>query len=99
MQERRIQQGHHSEQKPAYSGPKKPMTLGKPKKPNQRQFDSHEYHLLNSRRNGTSITVEMMSGRKIVGVVTDFDRYSFVLKSGNLTEAIFKHAVASFSFQ
>lgn len=98
MQERRVNQGHHYPHNPAFQANKKPMTLNKGKKPNQRQFDAHEYHLLNSRRNGSSITVEMMNGRKIVGVVTDFDRYSFVLKSGNVTEAIFKHAVASFSF-
>lgn len=75
---------------------KKPSKPNKPKP--KRQLDSHEYALLNSRRDGKEIVIEMMTGRKVIGVVTDIDRFSFSIRSGDQIECIFKHAVSSFRF-
>lgn len=67
------------------------------KKPNKRQLDSHEHVLLTARRNGAKINVGLMNGEKIVGVVTDFDRFSFSVRTEEGVElCFFKHGVSYF---
>jgi RNA chaperone Hfq len=68
------------------------------KKPARRQLDAHEHVLLNSKRSASSVTVTLMSGKEVEGVVIDFDRYSFSIKQSDGVDLhLFKHAVAMFS--
>ncbi|MGU5794279.1 RNA chaperone Hfq [Aeromonas hydrophila] len=67
------------------------------KKPARRQLDAHEHMLLAGKRNGAIMTISLMNGESISGIVTDFDRYSFTIKDGSGVEVcMFKHAVATF---
>lgn len=63
----------------------------------RRQLDAHEHILLASRRNNTAIAISMMNGDMHIGVVCDFDRYSFTVRLSDGEElCMFKHAIASF---
>ncbi|MFM5312200.1 RNA chaperone Hfq [Aeromonas caviae] len=67
------------------------------KKQARRQLDAHEHMLLASKRSGAIMTVSLMNGASVSGIVTDFDRYSFTIKDGSGAEiCMFKHAVATF---
>ncbi len=67
------------------------------KKPARRQLDAHEHMLLASKRSGSIMTISLMNGESVSGIVTDFDRYSFTIKDGTGVEVcMFKHAVATF---
>ncbi|MEE1913684.1 RNA chaperone Hfq [Aeromonas veronii] len=67
------------------------------KKPARRQLDAHEHMLLASKRSGSIMTISLMNGESVSGIVTDFDRYSFTIKDGSGVEVcMFKHAVATF---
>lgn len=67
------------------------------KKPNKRQLDSHEHVLLTARRNNTLLKIALMDGDEITGVVTDFDRFSFSVRTREgIDICLFKHGVSRF---
>lgn len=43
----------------------------------------------------TSVTVYLINGVKLNGVITSFDQFSICLKKNDVTQLIFKHAIAT----
>jgi len=48
------------------------------------------------RRDRIRVTVELMSGQKIEGIMTSFDNFSLILR-GEADQLIYKHAISSIS--
>ncbi len=80
-------------QKPRLSLDKKP----KDKKPQQRRLDAHEFKLVEAKRDQTEMRFNTTDGR-VTGIVTNFDKYSVVVKDKSTGRelCLFKHAIHSF---
>ena len=60
------------------------------------QINIQDQFLNRIRRDRTRVTVELMSGEKIEGILMSFDNFSLILR-GEGDQLIYKHAVSSIS--
>ncbi len=60
------------------------------------QINIQDQFLNRIRRDRVRVTVELMSGVKIEGIVMSFDNFSIILR-GEGDQLIYKHAVSSIS--
>ena len=51
--------------------------------------------LLSARRNRTSVTVFLVNGFQMRGVITGFDQFVILLQSDGRQQMIYKHAVST----
>lgn len=58
------------------------------------QINVQDQFLNRIRRDRIDVTVELMTGRKIEGIVLSFDNFSLILR-GETDQLIYKHAVSS----
>lgn len=58
------------------------------------QINVQDQFLNRIRRDRINVTVELMTGRKIEGIVLSFDNFSLILR-GETDQLIYKHAVSS----
>jgi host factor-I protein len=65
------------------------------------QINIQDQFLNQIRRDRNRVTVELMSGRKIEGVVLSFDNFSLVVRgeSDSSDQLIYKHAISSISLK
>lgn len=47
------------------------------------------------RKKKTSVTVFLMNGVKLQGIITGFDSFSVLLRRDGLTQLIYKHAIST----
>ena len=60
------------------------------------QFDDLQSSKLEEmRRTGTVVAVWLVSGKRLIGRIRGFDRFTFVLDHGGSEHLVFKHAVAT----
>ena len=57
-----------------------------------------EAFLNNARKDKSFLTIYLMSGVKLSGLIKSFDKYSVVLESNNQEQLIFKHAISTVVF-
>lgn len=57
--------------------------------------DLQTSYLAHLRREGQRVVVWLVSGRRLVGRIKGYDRFTFLLDLGGSDQLIFKHAVAS----
>jgi len=60
------------------------------------QINIQDQFLNRIRRDRIRVTVELMSGQKIEGIMTSFDNFSLILR-GDADQLIYKHAISSIS--
>ncbi len=60
------------------------------------QINVQDQFLNRVRRDRTHVTVELVSGRKLEGVILSFDNFCLVLR-GETDQLIYKHAISSVS--
>jgi host factor-I protein len=60
------------------------------------QINIQDQFLNRIRRDRIRVTVELMSGQKIEGIMTSFDNFSLILR-GEADQLIYKHAISSIS--
>jgi host factor-I protein len=60
------------------------------------QINIQDQFLNRIRRDRIRVTVELMSGQKIEGIMTSFDNFSLILRS-EADQLIYKHAISSIS--
>ncbi len=60
------------------------------------QINIQDQFLNRVRRDRTRVTVELIGGQKIEGIVMSFDNFSIVLRSEG-DQLIYKHAISSIS--
>lgn len=58
------------------------------------QINVQDQFLNRIRRDRSHVVVELMTGRKLEGVIQSFDNFCLILR-GKADELIYKHAVAS----
>ena len=54
-----------------------------------------EAFLNNARKDKTFLTIYLMSGVKLSGLIKSFDKYSLILESNSQEQLIFKHAIST----
>ena len=60
------------------------------------QINIQDQFLNRVRRDRNRVTVEMLSGQKIEGILMSFDNFSLILR-GEVDQLIYKHAISSIS--
>ena len=60
------------------------------------QINIQDQFLNRIRRDRIRVTIELMSGQKIEGIMTSFDNFSLILR-GEADQLIYKHAISSIS--
>jgi host factor-I protein len=60
------------------------------------QINIQDQFLNRVRRDRIRVTVELMNGEKIEGIMTSFDNFSLILR-GEADQLIYKHAISSIS--
>lgn len=60
------------------------------------QINIQDQFLNRIRRDRIRVTVELMSGQRIEGIMTSFDNFSLILR-GEADQLIYKHAISSIS--
>ena len=60
------------------------------------QINVQDQFLNRVRRDRTHVTVELVTGRKLEGVILSFDNFCLVLR-GETDQLIYKHAISSVS--
>ena len=65
------------------------------------QINVQDQFLNQIRRDRNRVTLELMSGRKVEGVVLSFDNFSLILRgeSDSSDQLIYKHAISSISLK
>ena len=48
-----------------------------------------------ARRDGTVVSIFLVSGAKLTGRIKSFDKYSLILESDSQEQLLFKHAISS----
>ena len=60
------------------------------------QINIQDQFLNRIRRDRTRVTIELVSGQKIEGIIVSFDNFSLIVRSEG-DQLIYKHAVSSIS--
>ncbi len=60
------------------------------------QINIQDQFLNRIRRDRIRVTVELMSGQKMEGIVTSFDNFSLILRN-DADQLIYKHAISTIS--
>jgi host factor-I protein len=60
------------------------------------QINIQDQFLNQIRRDRTRVTIELITGQKIEGIIMSFDNFSLILR-GEGDQLIYKHAVSSIS--
>ncbi len=60
------------------------------------QINIQDQFLNRVRRDRNRVTVEMLGGQKIEGIIMSFDNFSLILR-GEADQLIYKHAISSIS--
>ncbi len=60
------------------------------------QINIQDQFLNQIRRDRTRVTIELITGQKIEGIIMSFDNFSLILR-GEEDQLIYKHAVSSIS--
>lgn len=60
------------------------------------QINIQDQFLNRIRRDRTRVTIELVSGQKIEGIIMSFDNFSLIVRSEG-DQLIYKHAVSSIS--
>jgi len=61
-------------------------------KPLQNIQDAFLNHV---RKERVAVTIQLMSGAKLIGRIKSFDKYALVFDSGGQEQLLFKHAICS----
>ena len=61
----------------------------------QNTMDLQEQFLLQARRERTGLTVFLMNGFQMRGVVTGYDHFTVVLECEGKQELVYKHAIST----
>lgn len=70
-------------------------TIRKDKKMSQELQDVQSDFLNDIRKNKVSVTVFLVNGVKLQGIITWFDNFSLLLRRDGHTQLIYKHAVST----
>ena len=62
------------------------------------QINIQDQFLNRIRRDRIRVTIELMSGQKIEGIITSFDNFSLILRN-EADQLIYKHAVSTISLR
>ncbi len=62
---------------------------------NKNEQNNQDFFLNQLRKDKTAVTVYLINGVKLQGVVTGFDNFSVMLKRDGHTQLIYKHAVST----
>lgn len=61
----------------------------------ERSQNVQDVFLNNIRKNKTSVTVFLVNGVKLQGIVTWFDNFSVLLRRDGHTQLVYKHAIST----
>ncbi|GHU03950.1 RNA-binding protein Hfq [Alphaproteobacteria bacterium] len=61
----------------------------------EKQKNIQDVFLNYIRKKKTSVTVFLMNGVKLQGIITGFDSFSVLLRRDGLTQLIYKHAIST----
>jgi len=62
---------------------------------NEKAQNVQEVFLNNIRKNKTAVTVFLINGVKLQGIVTWFDNFSLLLKRDSHAQLVYKHAIST----
>lgn len=62
---------------------------------NKNEQNNQDFFLNQLRKDKTAVTVYLINGVKLQGVVTGFDNFSVMLKRDGHTQLVYKHAVST----
>ncbi len=74
-----------------------PSTGGSKKPPGSREINIQNQILNFVRKDRTPITIFLVSGKKFVGQVLGFDRYTIHIRGRDYDQIVFKHAITNIS--
>lgn len=63
--------------------------------PSDKQQNVQDVFLNHIRKNKTSVTVFLVNGVKLQGIVTWFDNFSMLLRRDGHTQLVYKHAIST----
>ena len=63
---------------------------------NPNQVNVQDQFLNRVRRDRIPVSIELMAGKKVAGIIVSFDNFSLVVR-GESDQLIYKHAIASIS--
>jgi host factor-I protein len=66
-----------------------------PKMANDKNQNLQDVFLNNIRKNKTPVTVFLVNGVKLQGIVTWFDNFSVLLRRDNHSQLVYKHAIST----
>jgi host factor-I protein len=69
------------------------MSDGKPAPQN-----IQDAYLNTVRREKNTVTINLLSGAKLLGRIKSFDKFSVLLESGSQEQLIFKHSISTISY-
>ena len=73
----------------------KPSAKKKGKKSHEKNRKPSGPFLLSARRNRTSVTVFLVNGFQMRGVITGFDSFVVILESDGKQQMLYKHAIST----
>ncbi|RHS34049.1 RNA chaperone Hfq [Ruminococcaceae bacterium AF10-16] len=73
----------------------KPSAKKKGKKSHEKNRKPQDLFLLSARRNRTSVTVFLVNGFQMRGVITGFDSFVVILESDGKQQMLYKHAIST----
>lgn len=62
---------------------------------NKNEQNNQDFFLNQLRKDKTAVTVYLINGVKLQGVVTGFDNFSIMLKRDGHTQLVYKHAIST----
>ncbi len=62
---------------------------------NDKQQNIQDIFLNQARKNKAPVTVFLINGVKLQGIITGFDNFSILLRRDGLTQLLYKHAVST----
>ena len=73
------------------------LTLTRTSRPQKRKeiANLQDLFLLSARRNRTSVTVFLVNGFQMRGVITGFDSFVVILESDGKQQMLYKHAIST----
>jgi host factor-I protein len=81
--------------------PPKPVTFGKPaahqeaKNMSEKAQNVQDVFLNHLRKNKTPVTIFLVNGVKLQGIVTWFDNFSVLLRRDGHSQLVYKHAIST----
>ncbi len=82
--------------RPAFPGANKiERAKGKPPMANEKSQNVQDVFLNHVRKNKTPVTIFLVNGVKLQGIITWFDNFSVLLRRDGHTQLVYKHAIST----